>query len=236
MFDKKRPAQPGDVAGARLPSLDVRQPAREEREPPSQLLDCRSNGSPWDNETIAFLSTGAPLIVRVSYVERRFSAGEPPDGAAEDAYRISASGFLQCPVQHVHAQIDFSDRVEGYGLAFLTRTPARRVGGEIVTVPFLRIFLQKKDHVAQMGLVEAHRDALRSGVATSDFAIWHAPVPAGWFRRESESVYGKIQITGATSWCDLRSPEVEPWALPLEHEAYSLQDYPEPYRLRRLRL
>ena len=152
---------------------------------------------------------------------------------AGSPFVLTATGVLQCPGQHVHVQIDFADAVEGYGLAFLTRAMSQRHGGEPVAMPLLRIVLDSADHHAQTGLLEAHRDALRSGAATSDFALWYEPVPNGWFSRQSDNVYGKLSFTGSLSWSDLGSDRIERWALPIEHEGYSLADFAEPHRLRR---
>ena len=67
----------GDLAKAR-PSRGSIPPTRVAPPPepvPSHLLDCRPNGSPWDDQTILDLCENSRLMVRITYVERRFRSG-----------------------------------------------------------------------------------------------------------------------------------------------------------------
>ena len=84
---------------------------------------CHPGGSPWDEETIAFIATTPRLIIQIAHVEQRFMAGSI--WGTDPSYKVIASGVLSCPIQHVTCTISFEGlpNNEGYGLVTLDYLP-----------------------------------------------------------------------------------------------------------------
>ena len=160
------------------------------------LGNCHPSGSPWDEETLAFIAKHDRLSVAITHLDRVFSDGRIGRGHNHNAvWDVTGIGFLDYSwLQHVHVTIEFG-HVDGFGIVILSYQLEQTFQGEPVHVPTLNVVLRNDNKGAQQALIECHRDALLSGRSTSQFGFWHDPLHSDWIERRDGFPYsGRFPI------------------------------------------
>ena len=97
-----------------------------------------------------------------------------------------------------------------------------------------KIVLRADDEIAKLALVECHRDAMLCGRKNSEVAVFHDPLSDDWVERKSDGTPkgGRFLVTGFIGWSEMSSRDTPEWALPMDHEHFSLDQFPQKDKLR----
>ena len=184
---------------------------------------------PWDDVTCGKLAEGDSFDVRITQVIRTVTSGVYREGdLGGNGVSLEAHGIISWP-KYIACHVAFEN---GRDLGCFSYNSIDRVGGRPADpkVPLMQLSLT--DQFATE-IYEAHWGALMSGRRFSQIRVWKRKGEGLMTELDKEHGYSyqsRYTVIGITSWCQLMARDVPAWALPIDHENFSIGDLPESTR------